>query len=125
MQIYCGDSRAAVKNARTALQLESAYPSWLLNVLAAAYRDCGDVDQSILVANEVVRLAPDAIDGRLVLCSDYNFTDHPGEARRFAQEVIDIEPAFRLSNFASTQPYKDAATLRRVVESLRDAGLPE
>lgn len=124
-QIYCGDSRSAVKNARTALQLESVYPPWLINVLAAAYRDCGDVDQSILAAEEVVRLAPNVNDGRLTLCSDYNLTNRTNEARRLANEIIDIQPDFHLSYYAATQPYRDATTLERVIENLSSAGLPK
>ncbi|MBW8056339.1 MAG: hypothetical protein FVQ76_13705, partial [Nitrospira sp.] len=38
---YCGDAESAVKSVKEALQLEKVYPAWLIDILAAAYRDCG------------------------------------------------------------------------------------
>ncbi len=49
---FCGDAGLAVKNVREALQLEKVYPTWLIDILAAAYRDCGAVDLSIPAAIE-------------------------------------------------------------------------
>lgn len=126
IQNFSGESRTAAKNARVALQQESTYPpSWLLNIFAAACRDSGDVEQSIPVAEEVVRLAPDDTDGRLVLCSNYSLAGRPADASRMANELMGIDPDFRLSAYASKQPYKDSAVLGRVIDCLRAAGLPE
>jgi hypothetical protein len=42
-----------------------------------------------------------------------------------AQDIIGIDPSFSLAKYAENQPYRDAATLERLIESLRAAGLPE
>ena len=47
------------------------------------------------------------------------------KARRVAQEVVIDEPTFSIARYAEGQPYKDSGTLRRVVESFQQAGLPE
>ncbi len=122
---YCGDARAAVKNVREALGLERVYPAWMINVLAAAYRDCGEVELSISAAKESVRLDPQKNDARLILCSDYNLAAIHDQARSVADEIIAKDPTFRLSTYAKSQPYKNPEPLERVIGSLREAGLPD
>ena len=122
---YYGDARAAVKNLREALQLERVYPTWLIDVLATAYRDCGEVELSISAAKESVRLDPDKNDARLILCSDYELSADHDQAQRIAEEIIRSDPTFKLSTYAERQPYKNPAPLERVIESLRATGLPE
>jgi adenylate cyclase len=122
---YYGDARAAVKDLRKALQLERVYPTWLIDVLATAYRDCGEVELSISAAKESVRLDPDKNDARLILCSDYQLSADHDQAQRIAEEIIHSDPTFRLSTYAERQPYKNPAPLERVIESLRATGLPE
>ena len=122
---YCGDAGAAVKCVKEALRLERVYPAWLINVLAAAYRDSGEVELSIPAAKESVRLDPQTNDARLILCSDYNFAADHDQARGIADEIIANDPTFRLSTYAKSQPYKNPMPLERVIEALREAGLPD
>jgi class 3 adenylate cyclase/tetratricopeptide (TPR) repeat protein len=122
---YCGDAEAAVKSVREAIRLERIYPAWMINILAAAYRDCGEIELSIPAARESVRLDPQSNDARLILCSDYNLAADHEHARRIADEIIASDPAFRLSTYAESQPYKNPAPLERVIGALREAGLPD
>jgi len=122
---FCGDAEAAVKSVREALSIEKVYPAWLIDILAAAYRDCGEVELSIPTAKESLRLNPQNNDARLILCSDYNLAADHAQARRVADEIIDSDPAFRLSAYAKSQPYKNPAALERLIASLREAGLPD
>ncbi len=122
---FCGDAEAAVKSARMALQLEKVYPAWLIDILAGAYRDCGDIELSVPAAKESIRLNPQNNGARLILCSDYALTADREQARRVADEIIATDPAFRLSTYAKSQPYKDPAMLERLMTALREAGLPD
>jgi class 3 adenylate cyclase len=122
---FCGDAEQAVKSVREALQLERVYPAWLIDILAAAYRDSGDVELSIPAAEESLRLNPRNNDARLILCSDYNLTADHDRARRVGEEIIASDPAFRLSAYAKSQPYKNPAALERLIAGLREAGLPD
>jgi tetratricopeptide (TPR) repeat protein len=122
---FCGDAGSAVKSVREALQLEKVYPTWLIDILAAAYRDCGAVQLSIPAAKESLRLNPQSNEARLILCSDYQLAADRDQARRVADEIIASDPDFRLSTYAKSQPYKNAETLKRLIESLREAGLPQ
>jgi class 3 adenylate cyclase/tetratricopeptide (TPR) repeat protein len=122
---YCGDAESAVKSVREALQLEKVYPTWLIDILAVAYRDCGELELSIPTAKESLRLNPRNNDARLILCSDYKLTADHDQARRVADEIIASDPAFRLSEYAKSQPYKNPAALDRLMATLREAGLPD
>jgi TolB-like protein len=122
---YCGDSLNAIKNVREALLLERIYPPWMINILATAYRDSGKVQLSIPAAREALRLDSQQTEARVILCSDYNLENARDNARQVAQEIIATEPAFRLSAYAEKQPYKYSETLNRVIDGLRDAGLPD
>jgi class 3 adenylate cyclase len=122
---YSGDARAAIKSIREALQLERVYPAWMIDVLAAAYRDCGEIQHSIPIAKESVRLDPRKNDARLILCSDYNLAADHDQARLIADEIVARDPAFSLSAFEKSQPYKDPAALERLTSALREAGLPD
>jgi class 3 adenylate cyclase/lipopolysaccharide biosynthesis regulator YciM len=122
---YCGDSRTAIKSIRNALELEKVYPPWLIDILAAAYRDCSEIELSISAARESVRLNPLNIDARLVLCSDYKIAADDDNARSTAEEILRNDPEFRVSTYARSQPYKSPEPLERVVTALREAGLPD
>ena len=122
---YSGDAATAVQFATGAIHLERNYPIWLINVLASAYRDAGHLERSIPAAQQSVRLDPQKTDGRVILCSDYSLAGQDAEARRMAEEIIAIAPRFRISAYAKTQPYREAAALERVLESLHRAGLPD
>ena len=122
---YCGDARMAVKSLREALQLEKIYPAWMINVLAVAYRDCGEVELSISAAKESMRLNPQKDDAQLILCSDYKLAADHEQARSTADNIIASNPTFSLADYAKRQPYKHPAPLNRVIDALREAGLPE
>ncbi|NCF36283.1 MAG: hypothetical protein GWP56_07825 [Gammaproteobacteria bacterium] len=122
---YNGDPRAAIRSIREALQLQRVYPPWLINFLAAAYRDCGEVKLSITAAEESLKLNPHKNDAELILCADYKLAADHDKARTTAEQIIASNPSFSLTNYARNQPYKDPAQLDRVISALREAGLPE
>ena len=122
---YCGDALGAIGHAWEALLLERIYPAWLINVLAAVYRDSGKVRLSIPAAREALRVDPKQTEARIILCSDYSLDDARDKGRQVAEEIMADDPAFRLSNYAEKKPYKHGETLDRLIEVLREAGLPE
>ncbi len=122
---YIGDSTAAVRDIREALHLQRVYPPWMINFLATAYRDSGDLDLSISAAKESLRLAQERNDAQLILCSDYEISADHQNAASVAENIIGQDPSFSLAKYAGSLPYKNSATLERVVGALREAGLPD
>jgi len=72
-----------------------------------------------------MRLDPQKIDAQLVLCSDYALAADQDHARSTADKIMASDPAFSISTYAESQPYKDSTPLDRIIGALRDAGLPE
>ncbi len=122
---YCGHSPEAIAKIKETIRLTPVYPPWLVTLLAAAYRESGDVGRSISAAKHSIRLSPRDLDARLILCSDYNIADRREQAQRLASDIVNIDPAFSIAKYLEYQPYKDKETLRRLAENLREAGLAE
>ena len=61
----------------------------------------------------------------VTLCTDFVLASDDDQARRTADEIIEIDPEFRISEYAKKQPYRDAESLSQIVHALRAAGLPE
>ena len=59
----------------------------------------------------------------LILAASNVVLGHTEEARWAVKRVLDIEPEFRLSEFAASQPYKEQKHLDRLLDQLRSAGL--
>jgi adenylate cyclase len=125
VQNYCGDSQAAVKSARAALSVRMVYPPPLVNTLAMAYRDSGELGLSIPAAQEAARLDSKHTDALVTLCTDYALAGDERQAREAAEAILVLNPAFRISDYAAQQPYRDQSKLEQVAQALQSAGLPE
>jgi TolB-like protein/Flp pilus assembly protein TadD len=122
---YCGESEEAVIRAKEALRVLPNAPPWFTNVLAAACRENGDLESSIGAAMESLKRNEDDIEARAILCSDHILAGSLDDARRFAKEIMTIDPDFSITNYADKQPFRNTATLDRLVDCLREAGLPD
>lgn len=122
---YCGRPAEAIAKIHEAIRITPVFPPWYMTLLAAAYRDNGEIGKSISAAEHSLRLNPDDRDARLVLCSDYSLAGQHQQARYVAQQIVAIEPQFSLARYAESQPYKDGEALARLVDSLKAAGLPQ
>ena len=115
----------AIENAKRAVKHARIYPPWMAAVLAASYRDNGQVASSICVANECLRIDPENLDGHVLLCTNYSLSGSAREAQGVAQEILHLHPSFKISAYLETQPYKDSKALENIAAALREAGLPE
>jgi TolB-like protein len=122
---YCGRPAEAITKVKEAIRITPVYPPWYMSLLAAAYRESGQLAQSITAARHGIRLSPSDPEPRLILCSDYAFAGQSKRAQEVAQEIVALEPTFSTSKYLADQPYKEAKTLQRLADSLREAGLPQ
>jgi adenylate cyclase len=125
IQLYCGDPQRAVKSARESLAVRHVYQPLMVNLLANAYRDSGEIERSIAAAEEAARLERAHTDGLVTLCIDNIFAGNKEKAERVAAEIIEIDPSFTVKSYAAKHPYRDDSTLKRLTKALRSAGLPE
>lgn len=121
---YCGRSDEAIAKLKEAMRITPVYPPWYISLMAAAYRENGEVEQSIATAKFGVQLNAADLEPRLILCSDYVLAGRLDQARRQAQEIISIDSTFCTSRYIADQPYKDRRTLERLTNNLCESGLP-
>jgi adenylate cyclase len=104
--------------------MSPVYPPWFLDVLAAAYRDSGDLESAILVARRAIEINAADVEARHVLCTALMRGQTAESATAVAREIGEIAPQVSLSTYAEAQPYKDEKHLHRLVEELHAAGVP-
>lgn len=123
--VHCGEPEAGLTHVKHAIRFSPVYPPWFLEILAASYRESGNVDFAVAAAQEGLRIAPQAINCRLILASALVRGGWPADAQRIAREVASLAPDFSLARDAGREPYRDQAVLDRVMGELRSAGLPD
>lgn len=123
--LHCGEPDAALTHIRHAIRYSPVYPTWFVEILAAAYREGGQMDFAVSAAQEGLRIAPQAVNCRLILASALVRGGWAADARRIAGEVAGLAPDFSLARHAAQEPYRDQAVLDRVIGELRSAGLPD
>jgi tetratricopeptide (TPR) repeat protein len=121
---YCGRPTEAIAKLKEAIRITPVYPPWYMALLAAAYRESGQLAQSITAARHGIRLSPADLEPRLALCSAYVLAGQLQQARQAAQEIVAIDPTFSTGRYLADQPFKEDRTAQRLADSLREAGLP-
>ena len=122
---FTGQHDRAIKNIKTAIRHARLYPPWTANVLSASYRDNGQIVPSISVTHESLRVNPDDLDGHVLLCTAYGMSNSTDDAVRESEHILRVKPSFSISAYCETQPYQDSKSLEGIIETLRDAGLPD
>ena len=123
--LYCGRPREAIGRIKNGIRFSPVYPPLWVDILAAAYRDSEQYGLAISAAKEALRLNPGDRDGQIVLASACAMSGWMEVAREIAGSLLETDPGFTLSAYATTQPYADPETLAKIVVELRTAGLPD
>ena len=90
-----------------------------------AYHDSGCYPEAIAAATASLQLRNDDVDPMLILAAASVAQGSLNEAREIAARVKRRDPAFRLTEYAATQPYRNSQDLERLIGGLRQAGLPD
>ncbi len=120
---YCGNPQEAIPLAKQAIRLSPVAQPWFPEVLATAHYLSGNFEEAIAAANQALALAPDSIDARLLLTASLVETGRLDVAKETAREILSIDPGFTLIRFSTSQPYRDPAVLKRLIDSVQRAGL--
>ena len=76
-------------------------------------------------ANEVLRLSPGSVQGRVILASSMVRAGSFAEARRVGAEISSVDETFSISRFEELQVFRDESVVDRLIADLRAAGLRE
>ncbi|MHC5074403.1 MAG: tetratricopeptide repeat protein [Planctomycetota bacterium] len=126
--MYSGRLEEAIELVKKAMRLSPYYSAWYLAVLGNAYRFAGKFKEAIdALESWRARANPRSALPHLFLAITYEEAGRGEEAQVAVAEVLKRKPKASIARFlkANTFPYKDPAEIKRVIDSLRKAGLPE
>jgi TolB-like protein/class 3 adenylate cyclase/Flp pilus assembly protein TadD len=125
---YSGRANEAIELVKKAMRLSPYYPGWYLPVLGHAYRLAGQYKEAI----EALESWRDRANPRselpyVMLAFTYVEAGRGEEARVAVAELLKRKPKASIEGYAKSKffAYKDPAEIKRVLDSLRKAGLPE
>lgn len=123
--VYCNKPVKAIERIKSAIRHAPAYASWWVEILAAAYRDSGELDLAAAAAREALRMRPDSVNGLAILTSALMAAGSETFAREVASRIRNVDPTYSLQAYARMHPYRDSSTLDAQLAQLRQAGLGE
>ena len=121
---YCGRPADAADRIRQAMRSSPVHPPMYNALLGASCKELRLWSEATAACQEVLRKKTDDLDARLVQIEIARSTGNDTAARALAAEVMEAKPDFSVSNWAATQPYRDAAVLALISRALCESGLP-
>jgi tetratricopeptide (TPR) repeat protein len=127
IHVWSGDPAEAVEHLSRSARLDPiGVTGPRLAGLAHAYFFLDRYEESLDVAESLVRRNPDAHPALRIAAASAAFAGRTKEANLFAARLRDLDPLFRLSGLEEyLGPYRPAAFREKYREGLRMAGLPE
>ena len=122
---YAGRYEEAVPLYEKAIRLNPYPPIFYYHRLGSAYANVGRYDEAIDLCKKTLKRAPNYTTARLVLAMVYIWQGREEEAHAEVAEVLRINPSFTLKRMKAVSLHKNKADLKRRIEALRKAGLPE
>ena len=101
------------------------HPVFFKDILAAAHRALGDLDQAEEVATAAIATDAKDLNAHLILASLAVKQNKSDESVGITKDILNIDPTFSTAKFAEAQPYRNQKFLDEFVADLRSAGLPK
>ena len=109
----------------TAMRLDPHYPYLYLFWLGHAFHSLQRYDEAVAAYRRTISRNPEFFYARLFLAAVYAQLGRMEEAKSEAIEALRIDPHFSVQRVAQRLPLKDTAALARLIDGMRQAGLPE
>jgi TolB-like protein/DNA-binding winged helix-turn-helix (wHTH) protein len=122
---YAGEPGPAINVFKEAMRLSPIYPNWFLSELARAYFLIGSYEEAIKVLQERLQHDPHSGEALILLTASESAAGRPDNAKVALDKFLAPRPAYTLRHYASGEFFKNPGDLNRVLEALRNAGLPE
>jgi adenylate cyclase len=105
------------------IRLNPFAPATFFDTLGVVYRMVGRFDEAVEQAKRAVERNPKDLVAYLALASGCILTGREREARAAAAEVLKMNPAFSVQQFARRLPFKDKSFVDRSIDAWHKAGL--
>ena len=123
--VFAGRADEAVGELEKAMRVNPHYPASYLQFLGRAYFTQRRFEEAESAFERAVTLNPGWPWAHLVLAATRASLGKIDEAKAGVVEARRISPALTLAHVPKAWPFKNAADLDRLVDLLREAGLPE
>ena len=101
------------------------FPDNSLHLLGVSQFLLGNHEEAKRLGAFIVRRTPEHLGATLLLIMVSGAQGNKKETVLLAGKIKQNHPTFRVSGFMARQRFKEPATLEKLVEPLREAGLPE
>ena len=122
--MYAGRSEESIPWFKKAMRLNPYHPDVWVSFLAAGYYYTHRYGE---VVDTIVRKRSLVIGDHTLLAASYSQLGHMDKARAHMNEILKIDPEFKLSKFRTylQRIYKNETDIEHIIDGLRKAGLPE
>lgn len=124
--LYDVQPKAAIPYYKRAMRLSPHYSAWYLGGLGEAYRLLGRHDEAHEAFRKVLQILPnDVTIARVRLVALNVEMGRMDEARAEADRILSLKPRFSVNRYGASRLYRDPAVTQRLMDHLRQAGLPD
>jgi adenylate cyclase len=122
---FAGRPAEGIPFIEAAMRLDPHYPFLYIFWLGHAFQSLERCDEAVVAFRRVISRNPDFFYAHMHLAAAYAELGRMEEAKSEAVKVLTMNPSFSVLRVAGRLPFKDTATLARLVDGMRRAGLPE
>ena len=120
---YTGRPADAIPLATQAIRLTPLYPPQFPAVLATGHYLCDQPEKAATAARQSIEQLVDNLEARIMLLAALTAQGRTTEAREALAQIRDHQNEPSLDEFAASQPYRDPAVLKHLLDELRAGGL--
>lgn len=120
-----GRAEEGLAEIETAIRLSPHHPAFYETARGRAQFALGRYQAAERSLVDVLKSFADTLTPRMLLAATLTAMDRPEEATIEIDKLIDVRPGFTLRDVPRSMPYKDPEDLNRLLDALRQAGLPE
>ena len=125
LKTFAGEPESAISLTKEAIRMTPLFPDNFLQLLGVSQFLLGNQEEAKRLGDFIVRRTPEHIGANLLLIMVNRKQGNKKETAFLAGKIKQNHPTFRISGFMARQRFKDPATLEKLVQPLRKAGLPE
>lgn len=122
---FLGHTERSIASLERSLRLCPVPSSVRLGVMATAYRNAGRFEDSIAFWKRLISRFPNFLFGYSGLASTYAIAGQKEQAQEMIARVLQLDPDYSVSRFATPNFYRDKSVLENCVTALLEAGMPK
>ena len=115
----------AIEWVQKAMRQNPHHPAWYEWIAGFVYAVAGENERAVLESKKALAVYKTSASIRRVLIAAHGELGEWGEAKRYAAEILEHTPDFKLSTHMRNSPFQDPAEQEHYWDLFRQAGLPD